>query len=138
MRAVVRTTSKMNMNSANRHGNKVILLLKVLIHRSVDELATRFYGYTRLSEGFNAQLILLLIMCTCIYHDVRVSNTMGTTFRYHCFGYLIVIHTIPHKVDGNNQCCMTDVLAMYKIARNKGSNVTHACLHITDRRKWPY
>ena len=39
--------------------------------------------------------MLLLIMYTCICHDVDVRNSIGITFS-HCMGCLIVMHTIPH------------------------------------------
>ena len=40
--------------------------------------------------------MLLLIMYTCICHDVDVRNSIGITFS-HCVGCLIVMHTIPHR-----------------------------------------
>ena len=64
--------------------------------RSDDELATPFQGHLGLSERFVAQIMLLLIMNTCIYHDVDVRNTVGIIFCQ-CVRYLIVIHTVPRE-----------------------------------------
>ena len=69
---------------------------------SVDELTTLFEGHTRITQRFSAQWMLLLIMYTCMYHDVEVRNNIGIAF-VHCVSLCIVIHTMPHSEQGRIQ-----------------------------------
>ena len=56
-----------------------------------------FRGIHEFQKGFQLNGMLLLIMYTCIYHDVDVRNSIGITFS-HSVGCLIVMHTIPHMI----------------------------------------